>query len=73
MIPTGFPTAAPAITVGELFGPLASVAAAGVLGALFILVVLILVEYGARREPDRLSDARPALDRPGSSRVRPAA
>ena len=45
MIPIGFPQVAPAVTVGELFGPLAPLALVGAIAALLVLVGLIAGEY----------------------------
>lgn len=75
MIPTGFPIVAPAITLGELFGPLASIAVVGVLAGLLIVVALVLTESRTRRQrPDPAARAeRPAGKGAGASPLRPAA
>ncbi len=76
MIPAAFPTIAPAQTVGELFGPLAPIAAFGVVGALIILVALILADRrtAARRRPPEAAAAPSGPDKtPAAASVRPAA
>jgi len=45
MIPFGFPQVAPAVTAGELFGPLAPLALVAAVAALLVLVGLIAGEY----------------------------
>jgi hypothetical protein len=54
MIPAAFPAVAPAMTVGDLFGPLAPIAAFGVIGGLMVLVALIVTQSwtAARRRRD---------------------
>ena len=76
MIPAALPTIAPALTVGELFGPLAPIAAIGVVGGLVILVALIVVENrtAARQRADRAArDAGGSTETTTASPVRPAA
>jgi len=75
MIPAAFPMVAP-LTVGELFGPLATVAVLGVVLGLAILVALLVTE-AARSSRRRVQGAvRPAgasRETKVVSRVRPAA
>jgi putative effector of murein hydrolase LrgA (UPF0299 family) len=54
MIPAACPTIAPAQTVGELFGPLATIAVLGVVVGLVILVALLVAEAASSsRRPGR--------------------
>ena len=62
MIPTGFPPVAPAITLGDLFGPLAPLAVVAALAALVVLMALLAGEYtisAMRRGSDASSPQRP--------------
>jgi len=75
MIPAAFPTVAPALSVGELFGPLAPIAVLGVVLGMAILVTLLLVEARSatrrRGRTTRRSSASPGAEQ--VSPVRPAA
>jgi hypothetical protein len=76
MIPAAFPTIAPAQTVGELFGPLATIAVLGVVVGLVILVALLVAEAASSsrrtgRQPVRRG--RAARETKTVSPVRPAA
>ena len=51
MIPIAFSAVAPSTTLGELFGPLATVAVFGVLAGLFVLVALVAVQAWAAAPP----------------------
>jgi len=76
MIPAAFPTIAPAQTVGQLFGPLASIAVFGVVVGLAILVALLVTEAASssrRRVGRAVRRASAARESKPISRVRPAA
>ena len=76
MIPAAFPTIAPTQTVGELFGPLATIAVFGVVIGLAILVALLVTEAASSsRHHVRRGVRRPSAPRETKpvSRVRPAA
>ena len=76
MIPAAFPTIAPVETVGQLFGPLASIAVFGVLLGLAILVALLVTEAASSsRRRVRRAVPRASATRESNpvSRVRPAA
>jgi len=74
MVPAAFPSVAPAITLAELFGPLAPLAVLGTLVVLAILVGLLGYEMQANA---RRSRARQTVDTPGETAaslpIRPAA
>jgi hypothetical protein len=62
MIPTGFPPVVPAITLGDLFGPLAPLALVAALVALLVLIGLLAGEYAIsamRRGSDAVGPQRP--------------
>ena len=62
MIPTGFPPVVPAITLGDLFGPLAPLALIAALAALVVLMALLAGEYtisAMRRSSETSSPQRP--------------
>jgi hypothetical protein len=66
MIPVGFPQVAPALTAGELFGPLAPLALVAALAALVVLIGLLAGEYSiARRRQSRAANpGRPVPAQP---------
>jgi hypothetical protein len=73
MIPPAFPIA-PAMTLGELFGPLAPIAVFGVIAALVILLALIVMDSGAARQQDQAGgDLALPEKAPAAAPVRPAA
>ena len=70
MIPIGIPPVAPAITLGDLFGPLAPLALVAALAALVVLIALIVGERtvsAMHRGSDVISPQRPT---PASSPTR---
>jgi hypothetical protein len=75
MIPAAIPPVAPAITLAELFGPLAPLAALGALVALAILVALLAgASWVTARRRLRSRQAGGAARRPvGASHVRSTA
>jgi hypothetical protein len=63
MIPFAFPTVSPVTTLGDLFGPLASIAVFGVLAGLGILLVVVALQAWATAPRQRHGVApRPAHD-----------
>jgi hypothetical protein len=76
MIPAAFPMVAPAQTLGELFGPLATIAVLGVVAGLAILVALLVTE-AARSSRRHLRGAARGAHAPHGTKsvspVRPAA
>ena len=77
MIPTGFPPVVPAITLGDLFGPLAPLALIAALAALVVLMSLLAGEYtisAMRRGADASSPQRPTpVPPPRPTRISDAA
>jgi hypothetical protein len=75
MIPAAIPPIAPGISLGELFGPLASLAVLGAMVALAILVALLAgASWVTARRRLRRRQAGGAARRPvGASHVRSAA
>jgi hypothetical protein len=74
MIPPAFAAIAPAMTLGELFGPLAPIAVFGVIAALVILLALIVTDSGAARQQARAGrDSALPEKTPAAAPVRPAA
>jgi hypothetical protein len=76
MIPAAFPLVAPASTLGDVFGPLASVAVLGVIVGLLFLVGLVALQSWAATHPER-HVANPEADlhqgEPSATTLRPAA
>jgi hypothetical protein len=76
MIPAAFRAAAPAMTVGDLFGPLAAIAVFGVIAGLMVLLALIVTQSwtAARRLRDAAaSPSRVRDEAQVASPTRPAA
>ncbi len=74
MIPAAFPQVAPALSLSEVFGPLAPLAALAAIGALAVLVAVLATESwrGARRRA-HARIGQPAGQPGSSSSLRPAA
>jgi len=72
MIPAGFPVTAAPMTLGDVFGPLASVAVLCVIAGLVVVLALSTLEaLDAARRRRRESSVRRAA--PAASPIRPAA
>ena len=75
MIPIALSGFAPSTTLGDLFGPLATIAVLGVVAGLVLLVGVIALQTwaAAHTRRDATASATPPREERSSSNLRPAA